>query len=68
MTKVLVFDLGGTLMEYVGMPDEMFKNDISSLLPYFDFYVSSLSCGFRKPNSRGLEFIAEHYEIPVKLL
>lgn len=50
------------------MSDELFKNDIALLLPYFDFYVSSLSCGFRKPNSKGLELIAEHYEIPVKEL
>lgn len=50
------------------MPDDLFQNDIAPLLPYFDFYVSSLSCGFRKPNSRGLELIAERYEIPVKEL
>lgn len=50
------------------MPDELFKNDIVSLLPYFDDYVSSLSCGFRKPNSKGLELIAKHYEIPVNEL
>ena len=45
------------------MPDDLFKNDIKPLLPYFDLYVSSLSCGFRKPNSKGLELIAEHYGI-----
>lgn len=50
------------------MPDELFKNDIAPLLPHFDFYASSLSCGFRKPNSRGLELIAEHYGIPVNAL
>lgn len=50
------------------MPDELFKKDIAPLLPYFDLYVSSLSCGFRKPNSKGLELIAEHYEIPVNEL
>lgn len=50
------------------MPDDLFKNDIKQLLPYFDFYVSSLSCGFRKPNSKGLELIAEHYGILMKEL
>lgn len=50
------------------MPDELFKNDILSLMPYFDLYVSSLSCGFRKPNSKGLKMIAEHYNIPIKEL
>ena len=50
------------------MPDDLFQNDIAPLLPYFDLYVSSLSCGYRKPNSRGLELIAERYEIPVKEL
>ena len=47
------------------MPDDLFQKDIEKLMPYFDFYVSSLSCGFRKPNSKGLELIAEHYGIPM---
>ena len=47
------------------MPDELFKEDIARLLPYVDFYVSSLSCGFRKPNIRGLQMISEHYDIPI---
>lgn len=46
------------------MPDELFKKDIVQLLPYLDFYVSSLSCGFRKPNSKGLQMISEHYKVP----
>ncbi len=42
-----------------GMPDEMHKSYFPELLPYFDIYVSSISCGFRKPNPRGLEIISE---------
>lgn len=48
-----------------GMPDEFFKRDITELLPYIDFYVSSAVCGFRKPNRRGLEMIAEHFHLPL---
>lgn len=47
------------------MPEELFQKDIALLLPYLDFYVSSLSCGFRKPNGRGLQLIAERYHVPV---
>lgn len=46
-----------------GMPDEMHKSFFPELLPYFDIYVSSASCGFRKPNPRGLEIIAEKYRL-----
>lgn len=114
--QILTFDLGGTLMEYTGMPDswtdyykqgfeaiahyyhcnisafhieksieilcsfnqiatltdlptampdKLFQKDIAQLLPYFDFYVSSLSCGFRKPAIRGLQMISEHFGIPI---
>lgn len=35
------------------MPDELFKRHIQELLPFFDCYVSSQSCGFRKPNPAG---------------
>ncbi len=44
-----------------GMPDELHKNYVAPLLPYFDLYVSSLSCGFKKPNPKGLEDIARHF-------
>lgn len=46
-----------------GMPDEMHKGYCKELLPYFDFYVSSISCGYRKPNPKGLRDIAEHFGI-----
>ena len=44
-----------------GMPDEFHKNYVSPLLPYFDLYVSSLSCGFKKPNIKGLADIAAFF-------
>ena len=46
-----------------GMPDELHRGYIPELLPYFDLYVSSVSCGMRKPNPRGLNDIAEHFGI-----
>lgn len=46
-----------------GMPDELHKSYFPELLPYFDMYVSSLSCGYRKPNPKGLRDIAEHFGI-----
>lgn len=47
------------------MPNELFKRDISELLEYFDLYVSSFSCGYRKPNSKGLQMISEKYGVPI---
>ena len=44
-----------------GMPDELHKNYVAPLLPYFDLYVSSLSCGFKKPNPKGLADIAAFF-------
>lgn len=44
-----------------GMPDELHKSYFPELLPYFDLYVSSVSCGMRKPNPKGLEDIAERF-------
>ena len=46
-----------------GMPDEIMKEKISDLLPYADFYISSGSCGYRKPNPRGLCEIARELEL-----
>ena len=46
-----------------GMPDLMHKNYVTPLLPYFDLYVSSLSCGYKKPNPKGLRDISEHFKI-----
>ena len=47
-----------------GMPDLMHKNYVTPLLPYFDLYVSSLSCGYKKPNPKGLQDICKHLKIP----
>lgn len=47
------------------MPDELFKKDIAPLLEHIDLYVSSQSCGFRKPHNAGLRTIAEHFCVPV---
>lgn len=44
-----------------GMPDELHKSYFPELLPYFDMYVSSVSCGMRKPNPKGLADIAERF-------
>lgn len=46
-----------------GMPDELHKSYFTGLLPYFDLYVSSVSCGYRKPNPKGLRDIAEHFSV-----
>lgn len=46
-----------------GMPDELHKSFIKNLLPYFDMYVSSSSCGYRKPNPKGLQDIAEYFGV-----
>ena len=44
-----------------GVPDEMHKNYVADLVPYFDLYVSSLSCGYKKPNVKGLKDIAQFF-------
>ncbi len=49
-------------------PDSLFQKDIAGLLPYFDYYVSSAICGFRKPNCTGLKKIAKHFNTPVSEL
>ncbi len=47
------------------MPDEIFRRDISDLLGYFDYYVSSSIAGYRKPNCRGLQMISEKFATPI---
>lgn len=46
-----------------GMPDRMHRSYFSELMPYFDIYVSSVSCGYRKPHPRGLEIIAGMFKL-----
>lgn len=50
------------------MPDKLFRRDIAELLKYVDLYVSSSTCGFRKPNCMGLRQIAEYFNVPVSEL
>lgn len=47
------------------MPDEVFKKDISELLNYFDYYVSSSIVGYRKPHKKGLQMISDKYDVPI---
>ncbi|MCH5267194.1 MAG: HAD family hydrolase [Lachnospiraceae bacterium] len=49
-----------------GMPDELHKSYFEELQPYFDLYVSSLSCGYRKPNPKGLQDISGYFQMPVE--
>lgn len=51
-----------------GMPDALFRADIAPLLPYIDLYVSSGTCGFRKPNPAGLRQIAAHFSAAMEAL
>ncbi len=44
-----------------GMPDSLHKSYFPELMPYFDMYVSSQSCGFRKPNPAGVRLISERF-------
>ena len=46
-----------------GMPDELFKKTIPDLLSQLDLYVSSQSCGYRKPNAKGISYISEYFGV-----
>jgi len=50
------------------MPDDIFRRDISELLDYIDYYVSSSVAGYRKPNCKGLQMISEKFSIPITKL
>ncbi len=51
-----------------GMPDSMFKKAIAEIIDLFDLYVSSQSCGVRKPNKEGLFLIARTFDVDVSEL
>lgn len=51
-----------------GMPDSMFKKAIAEIIDLFDLYVSSQSCGVRKPNKEGLLLIARTFDVDVSEL
>lgn len=44
-----------------GMPDRIFKRGFKELIDSLDLYVSSQSCGYRKPNKNGLMYIADRF-------
>lgn len=46
-----------------GMPDELFKNEITDIINSCDFYISSQSCGYRKPNSYAINMISQKYGV-----
>lgn len=46
-----------------GMPDDLFKKEIKVLIDMFDLYVSSQSCGYRKPNKNGILYIANELNV-----
>lgn len=46
-----------------GMPDELHKSYFQELLPYIDMYVSSITCGYRKPSAKGLEEISKAFAV-----
>ena len=45
------------------MPESLHKEFVAPLLPYFDIFVSSASCGYRKPNPKGLRDIADFFNV-----
>lgn len=49
-----------------GMPDSLFRDAVPDIIKLFDLYVSSQTCGYRKPNPAGLEYIAENLSIDVR--
>ncbi|MBQ3528072.1 MAG: HAD-IA family hydrolase [Clostridia bacterium] len=52
----------------VAMTEEYFKKDIIPLLDLFDSFETSISSGFRKPNSKALEMIAQRYGVSLQQL
>lgn len=48
-----------------GMPDELIKEDILSFESMIDCYVSSVNCGYRKPNKSGLDTISKVIDVPI---
>lgn len=49
-----------------GMPDCIFKKPLKKLIDKLDLCVSSQSCGYRKPNKFGLQYIADYFGVNVK--
>ncbi|MBO7425617.1 MAG: HAD family hydrolase [Clostridiales bacterium] len=51
-----------------GMPDRIFKSAITEVTDLLDLYMSSESCGYRKPNKAGIDKIAEHFGVDATLI
>ncbi len=49
-----------------GMPDRIFRKPLAKLIDKLDLYVSSQSCGYRKPNKFGLQYIADYFNANIK--
>ena len=47
------------------MPDKLFQKAIAGLLPYLDLYVSSSTCGWRKPSPFGLFYIKNFFKADI---
>lgn len=46
-----------------GMPTELIIQDISLFEDKVDYFLSSVDCGFRKPNKKGIEIIAQSFGV-----
>ncbi|TDF91862.1 HAD family hydrolase [Paenibacillus piri] len=46
-----------------GMPTELIIQDIQSFKHHIDYFLSSVDCGFRKPNKKGIEMISERFGV-----
>ena len=42
-----------------GMPDAMFRSVVEGVVEALDLYVSSSTCGFRKPSRETLEYVSD---------
>lgn len=49
-----------------GMPDYIFRETLAELIDKLNLYVSSQSCGYRKPNKFGLQYIADYFNADIK--
>lgn len=45
------------------MPEQLYRKDLAGLMEYFDLYISSQTCGYRKPNPKALYDIAEYFKV-----
>jgi putative hydrolase of the HAD superfamily len=49
-----------------GMPTEIIIEDIESFKDKIDYFLSSIDCGFRKPNKRGIEILSKNFRTDIK--